>query len=118
MADICLYIVHFPKNSVRPCDPPPWPLHCPSRSCLSWLDHPERQCLASEGVSRATTLRDLIVALLTTLSLAIEAKPEFSVPVWPPLDAMFWTSSLERLAKLPGLLLSAIVMICEDVFVV
>ena len=29
-------------------------------------------------------------------------------PDWPPLEAISWTSALGRLAKLPGLLLSAI----------
>ena len=44
------------------------------------------------------------------------AEPELLLPLppavpldWPPLEAMALTSSLERLAKLPGLLLSAIV---------
>jgi hypothetical protein len=40
---------------------------------------------------------------LTTFSLGMLAKPEFSGLVFPPLEAMACTSSLGRLAKLPGL---------------
>jgi hypothetical protein len=45
--------------------------------------------------------------MLTCLSLSMDAKP----PEWlacPPLLAISWTSSLERLAKFPGLVLDDI----------
>jgi len=41
-------------------------------------------------------------------------KPEFSVLVWPPFEAMFWTSSLGRLAKLPGFWLSVMMIVVGD----
>jgi hypothetical protein len=45
---------------------------------------------------------------LTCLSASMDAKPP-ECEASPPFFAMFWTSSLGRLAKFPGLLLSAIV---------
>lgn len=41
----------------------------------------------------------------------MDANPEFSVPVWPPLEAAFLTSSALRLAKLPGLSLPDMVKV-------
>lgn len=67
---------------------------CEAMSCCCSCQH--------ETVEGKTTTR-------TTFSLGMLAKPEFSVPVWPPLDATFLTSSAERLAKFPGLSLPDIV---------
>jgi hypothetical protein len=47
---------------------------------------------------------------LTCLSGSMLAKPELWL-AWPPLEAISWTSSLGRLAKLPGLVLALEVLV-------
>ena len=52
----------------------------------------------------------------TCLSGSIDAKPP-ECEAWPPLEAIFCTSSLGRLAKFPGLVLADIVVLglrCAD----